>query len=144
MDIEVLYVQVVTRLLHFGSARGGDGGRRPLRGEGEEVGQQLVAVGAADRLGMKLQTPQRKSAVAHTHHDAVLGPRQFLEVVGERCDGQGVVAHDLERRRDAREEVSARVMYVGDAAVHGLGRVDDRTAEEVAEALVAKADTKHR
>ena len=93
---------------------------------------------------MELHAPQRQVAVAHTHHDAVVGPRQLLELVGKRRDGQRVVAHDLERRGNAREEVDARVPNVRDAPVHGLGRADDLTAEEVAEALVAKADAEHR
>src|SRR3954466_1548356 len=92
---------------------------------------------------MKLQAPQWESAVAHTHHDAVVGPRHVREGVGKRRDSQRVVAHDLERRGNAREEVDAGVRNVGDASVHGFGRADDLTPEEVAEALVAKADAEH-
>ena len=79
VDVEVLHVQVVAGMLRFGGARRGEGRCRPVRGEGEEVGQQLVAVGAADRLGMELHAPQRQVAVAHAHHDPVVGPGQLLE-----------------------------------------------------------------
>ena len=140
----MLDVQVVARVLRFGGARRGDGRCRPFSGEGEEVGQQLVAVGAADRLGMELHAPQRQVAVAHAHHDAVVGPRQLLEVVRKRRDRQRVVAHDVERRGNAREEVDALVPDGRDAPVHGLGRAAHLAAEELAEALVAEAHAEHR
>ena len=58
-------------------------------------GHELLANFFDLAAGRQASAPQ--AAVAHAHHDAVVGPRQLLEVVGKRRDGQRVVAHDLER-----------------------------------------------
>ncbi len=136
-----------------GVAPGGLGGLRGRAGGGPgvvgqrqvaEVGEQFAAVLAADGLGVELDAPDRQGAVPHAHHDAVLGPGDGLQHVGQPPGGQRVVADHVVRAGQAGEDVGAGVAHRPDPAVHRLRRVDDLAAEQVADALVAEADAEHR
>src|SRR5262249_22381362 len=53
--------------------------RSVLRGAGEEILEQRVAVLGEDRFGVELHAFDRELAVPHTHHFAVVGSRCHLE-----------------------------------------------------------------
>ncbi len=121
----------------------GAGGLRSL-GEAVEVLEQAVAVFGADRLGVELHPPQRAGGVFDAHYHPVGGPGDLAALLAERAgDGKRVVAHHLEVLGDTREEALSRVGDGGEAAVHDHRRVGDCRFEDVAEPLVAKADTEY-
>src|SRR5688572_13721863 len=53
-----------------------------LHGERLKVLKQLVAELGANRLRMKLDTPDGTRSVPHSHQDAVVCPRNSLELLG--------------------------------------------------------------
>ena len=110
-----------------------------------EVGEQAAAPVGADRLGMELDAPHRPLAVGRAHDDAVGGPGDRLEVLGQRLgDAERVVADDREALGDLREERRVVVVDGAHPAVHDLGRVHHLGAGDVADSLVAEADAEQR
>lgn len=76
-------------------------------------------------------------------HDNVIGPGDGLDLLGKCGHGQRVVAHGVKRRWQASEKAHTGVLNRGDTPMHRLPGVTDLTAEEMADSLVAKADTEH-
>ena len=114
-------------------------------GEVAEVGEQAAAVLGGDRLGVELDAPLGAGAVGERHRDAVVGPGDLLQLVGQRPgQAERVVAGRLEAGRDAGEERRAGVLDRADPAVQRLRRRHHPAAVGPAEALVAEADAQQR
>ena len=108
-----------------------------------EVGQQLPAVLAADRLRMELHPPHRQHPVAHRHQDAVVGPRLLLQLVGDIHHRQRVIPDRPERGGQSREQAAAVVVDGAESSVPRFGGPYHRAAEHMAQALVAQAHPEH-
>jgi hypothetical protein len=140
-DRDAAHVHAVARLPAVGRRRGDAAARERKIAE---VGEQLAAVLGDDRLGMKLDAPQRPLVVSDAHHHAVVGPGHDLELVGHLGGRQRVVADGQERRRQPGEHAGTGVVHGGDASVHRRRRVTDGPAEQMADALMTEADAQHR
>ncbi len=79
-------------------------------GDGQEIGQDGVAVLAGDALRVELHAEDRQRAVAQAHDQPVLGPGGRHQRVGQRVplDDQAVVARRVERRGQAGEDIRCR------------------------------------
>lgn len=133
-DVHLVGVQLVASgRLRGGAARGGEG-------EVPEVGQDFPAALAADGLGVELHAPEGLFAVAQPHDDAVVGPGDRLQLRRQVGDGQGVVAHHGQRRRETLEQSGTGVPDLGQPSVHRARRQVHARAEELGDALVAEAD----
>ncbi|KYF86019.1 hypothetical protein BE20_30345 [Sorangium cellulosum] len=118
-----------------------------FHGDVTEVGEDLLAVLRADRLGVELHAVERPILDLEGHDEPVAArPGGHLDLGRERvaADDQRVVAHHLERAGHALEQPGAVVLDLRDLAVHRPRRVLDAPAEARREPLVAEADAEDR
>jgi hypothetical protein len=82
--------------------------------------------------------------MAHGHEDVISCPGEGLENVWELRCRERMVAHHVKRGGNAGEHVLPSVVDFGKSPVHGLWREVDVSAEQVADPLVAQADSQDR
>src|SRR5690606_25587976 len=118
--------------------------RRGAVTEAEEVGDQCFSAFTEHRLRMELHTPPGTLPVAHPHQaTVVLTPGQGLQHRWQSCgiDREAVVPDDRERLRQAGKGPGPAVTYPRGLAVTQLRRRSDAGPQQVAEHLMAEADS---
>src|SRR5215207_5101987 len=112
----------------------------------QKVGQQALALGGEDGLGVELHALDLEAAVAQTHDDAVGRRGRDFEAVGQTLalDDERVVARRGEAVFESLEDRPAVVANLGRLAVDGLGAAHDAPAEDLPDGLVAQAHAEHR
>ena len=120
----------------------GCGPRTPVAfgGHRQEVGDQRVSVDTADGLGMELHAPLRQPPVLQGHDQAVRGPRGDGQGIGDVDDYQGVVADDVDKRRQRGEETGGIVTHREHPAMDRLRREIHAPAVGDREGLMPQAD----
>src|SRR5918992_3788399 len=93
---------------------------------------------------MELHPPHRTVEVPDAHHDAVLGPRAWPEVRGQRrVDGQRVVADRGESLRQPLEQVLVQMQHLAEVAVARLRCLLHDTTLGHRDALMTQADAEY-
>jgi hypothetical protein len=95
---------------------------------------------------VELHAEARQRAVAHGHHESVLGPGRHGEFLGQALvpRAQRVVTPGFQGRGQAREQRAPVVLHGRRATVHG-DRVDlQRAAAVLDQRLVSQAHAQHR
>src|SRR5215207_2840886 len=139
--------------LRAGVGRSHEGDVLSLRGssdmgrlELQKVGQQALALGGEDGLGVELHALHLEEAVAQAHDDAVGRRGRDFEAVRQTLalDDERVVARGGEAVFEPLEDRPAVVANLGRLAVDGLGAAHDAPAEDLPDGLVAEAHAEHR
>lgn len=115
-----------------------------LRFHFQKVCQHLFAVLGEDTFRVKLDAVDGQGLVAQAHHLPFRGEGGDLQHVGQGLlHDQAVIAGGVEGAGQPFEETAPLVMHRADLAVHQPGRPIHHAAEDVADALLAQADSQH-
>src|SRR5690606_3284034 len=123
---------------------------RLIPSKGEEVRKEPLAVFARNRLGVELNAPHRVCPMANgldlIFPPRLLRPRQDLQFGRQAnpVDDEGMVAGDVQRRRQTPEHGLARVADRRDLAVHDAPCADHASAVCRADRLMPEAYAEDR
>ncbi len=117
-----------------------------LCGTMEDVPQEFVTGEGQNRLRMELHSLKGQLTMAHSHDRPIRRGRRYFKDVrnARRVNNQRVVAGDGQRAGQAGEYTASVVSDLGGLSVHQLPRSDNRSTEDMADRLMAKAHTKYR
>ena len=109
----------------------------------QKILQHLLPVLGEDGFGVELDAVDGEGAVGEAHDFAFGGFGGDFEAGGEgfAFDDEGVVAGGFEGAGEAGEDILAGVEDGRGFAVHEARGADDFAAEDLADALVAEADS---